>query len=89
MLGNSIDDDGANSIATALKSNTTLTSINLGCKSFKCRIAVYHWLMHASSESLDWYHWWQSDWSGIAAQHNVDIDQSCVYVFASVLLWMY
>jgi hypothetical protein len=86
MLENEIDDDGAKAIAKALESNTTLTTIDLGSKWFECRVYIYHWLMHVSSESFDQFHWRQSDWSGIAAQHNVDIDRSCEYVLASVCL---
>jgi hypothetical protein len=88
-LGTKIGDDGTKEIANALESNTTLKSINLRCKCFECHVGVYHWLMHVSRQSLDRFRWWQSDWSGIATQHNVDIDRSSVYVFASVLLWKY
>jgi Pyruvate/2-oxoacid:ferredoxin oxidoreductase delta subunit len=67
MLGNNIDDDGAKAIAKALEKNTTLTSIDLSCKCFECHVCVYYCLMHVSSESLDQFHWWQSDRCGIAA----------------------
>jgi hypothetical protein len=88
-LGTSVGDDGAKAIADALESNTTLTSIHLGSKCFECRICAHRWLMHVSRESLDRFRWWQSDWNGIAAQHNVDIDRASLYVFVSVLSWIY
>jgi hypothetical protein len=86
MLANNIDDDGAEAIANALESNTTLTTIDLSSMCFECRVCVYHWLMHVNRESRDWFRWWQSDRNGIATQHNVDIGRSCAYVLPRFVL---